>query len=326
MKRWTLFIAICTLSVAMSSTRSLAASAFPPMAGGPQQAMTTSTGIELVWIPPGEFMMGSTSAEKAWAVANGGSPDYVKVEGEKPQSVHIAKGFWMGRTVVTVGQFRQFVDGASFVTEAERKGSAFGPVGSDKLAPISWRTAEGINWKDPKLGVNLKPNHPVCCVSWSDAMAYCVWLTETEKRAGKLPKDMVYRLPTEAEWEYACRGGRKGTRFWWGDKLEAGEGRLNSRGATDGFVTISPVDHFRSRGRNGFGLADMAGNVWQWCLDGYDPAGAHAEPYKGENAKHVYRGGSFQHEVAYTRCAARPGFGPTPNSSNGFRICCGVPR
>jgi formylglycine-generating enzyme required for sulfatase activity len=155
-------------------------------------------------------------------------------------------------------------------------------------------------------------------------MAFCNWLTEVEQKAGRLPHGMVYRLPTEAEWEYAARGGRA-TRFWWGDEVEEGQGRLNWRGTDDGFETLMPVDHFDSGGRNTFGLADMLGNVWEWCLDHYDPGGAHADLYRAQGNRYVMRGGSFLHQVAYNRCAARPGFGPDiPQACTGFRVCCGV--
>jgi formylglycine-generating enzyme required for sulfatase activity len=104
-------------------------------------------------------------------------------------------------------------------------------------------------------------------------MASCEWLNEREAKAGRLPTGYKVRLPAEAEWEYACRAGTR-TKFWWGETKEGGARRLNWSGSSDGFEFVSPVDHYGERGRNQFGLADMLGNVCEWCLDGYDEAGA----------------------------------------------------
>ncbi len=290
-----------------------------------ERTMTTSTGMELVWIPPGEFMMGSTAADKEWASAQKYNPEQLQYEGRTPQRTKIADGFWLGRTEVTIGQWRKFVNASSFVTEAEKKGEAYAPLGPGK----PWKNVKGACWKDLNFGFKLKDDHPVCCIAWDDAAAYCEWLNETEKKANKLPAGAVCRLPTEAEWEYACRAGTQ-TKFWWDDTVQGGKGRLNWRGNEDGFEFVSPVDHFRARGRNKFGVADMLGNVMEWCLDDFDPAGAHGTCYKGSD-KVVIRGGSFGGLVnhscpAANRCSSRFwGYRRSLYANFGFRVCCGIP-
>ncbi|MFA5190642.1 MAG: SUMF1/EgtB/PvdO family nonheme iron enzyme [Verrucomicrobiia bacterium] len=278
--------------------------------------------MDLMGIPPGEFMLGSTKEEQAWAVANGGKAEYIKREGETPRKAAIKQGFWMGRTEVTVGQWKQFVAVTGHASEAEKKGNA---CCYDRVAK-TFTDMEGKSWRDPNFGAAPEDNHPVCCVSWNDAVVFCEWLTERERKAGRLPSGMVVRLPTEAEWEYACRAGTQ-TKFWWGESKEEGEGRLNWNGTADGFPFTSPADHYGARGRNGFGLADMAGNVQEWCLDNYDATGAHEECWKA-GASRVLRGGSFHGLMpALARCACRNSFGPgVSNSSYGFRVVVASPR
>ena len=142
-----------------------------------------------------------------------------------------------------------------------------------------------------------------------------------EKAAGRLPEGLEYRLPTDAEWEYACRGGRPRGNFWWGDELEEGEGRLNISACdllpgrtrawplakapwSDSYPFVSPVDHFGDRGRNGFGLADMCGGVWEVVLDHFDPKGGHEDPvFAKENYRPVCRGGNYFDVPGNARCA-----------------------
>jgi len=152
-------------------------------------------------------------------------------------------------------------------------------------------------------------------------------------------------LPTDAEWEYACRGGRESTIFWWGNDLEDGEGRLNINGNdrlpgrqkgwsraevpwSDGFAFLSPVDHYGQKGRNGFGLADMLGNVWEICLDHWDPKGAHEDVCLDDTPRRVCRGVSFLAIPGFSRCAVRLGLRGHnySDSRDGFRLCLGVPR
>ena len=205
----------------------------------------------------------------------------------------------------------------------------------------------GKSWRDPNFGFPLQDAYPVVCVSWNDGREFCKWLTESQAAAGQLPKGLEYRLPTEAEWEYGCRGGSQESHyFWWGDDLADGEGRLNISAVdflpgrnkiwplanapwSDGFEFVSPVDQFGERGRNGFGLADMCGGVWEVILDHFDPKGGHEELVTvKENPQPVCRGGNYFDVPGNARCAVRLGLHSTSysDSRDGFRICLGVPR
>jgi formylglycine-generating enzyme required for sulfatase activity len=286
------------------------------------QSFFNSAGGEMVYIPPGEFMMGSTPEERAWASQpeNGGArPDRLRREGEQPRPTKIRQGFWMGRTEVTVRQWKQFVDETGYVTNAEKSGSAM--ASSGKVGQNA--TVKGASWRQP--GFPTADDSPASCMSWDDATAFCDWLNQRKVEAKSLPAGYRFRLPTEAEWEYACRGGRQGTKFWWGDSKEDGKGRLNWAGAEDGFEYVSPVDHYGERGRNGFGLADMLGNVNEWCLDSYDFKGAHEEFYAGNSRDRVARGGAYPQDPAANRCACRSFWAKDGCFiNNGFRVCCGV--
>ena len=195
--------------------------------------------LEVVYIPPGEFKMGSTPEEKAWAtgIEGGATPNTEResYEGKQPRPMRVKDGFWIGRTEVSVGQFRRFCDDSGYVTDAEKPGGHTQVFDPDweitaKAPPHPWIPMEGKSWRDPNFGFPLRSVYPVVCVSWNDGKAFCKWLTEKEREAGRLPDGLEYRLPTEAEWAYACRGGRESTAFWWGDDLKDGEGRLQHLG------------------------------------------------------------------------------------------------
>lgn len=290
-------------------------------------------GLTMKWIPPGTFLMGSTRAERDWA----SDPDGGQGEAEwftdepDPTEVFMENGYWMGQTPVTRGMFRNFVEAENYRTEAERAGSGR----SMNIETERWEDAEGVSWKSP--GLEQQEDHPVVYVSWNDAMAFCGWLTRTERTAGRLPEGYEYRLPGEAEWEYAARGGRRdSTRFWWGDDFEDGRGRMNGAGEDklpdqsrwsnhypweDGFVYTSPVDHYGARGRNGFGLADMLGNVWEWCYDGYDPNGPHPVIWQEDTTVRMLRGASYMRPLGSLRVANRGRGQPdAPRPHRGFRI------
>lgn len=199
--------------------------------------ITNRTGMMLRLIPPGEFLMGTTDDEI-----------YATPE-EKPQHlVRLTRPFYMGTTEVTVGQFRRFVDATGYVTEAESDGQgAFVVQGPDptRSPNMVWhRMDEDRVEKDDSL--------PVRSVSWEDARRFCEWLSQSESR--------TYRLPTEAEWEYACRAGTT-TRFSFGDRMDESQaaGRVDRQAGP-----LHPVAEFSP---NPFGLFDMHGNLNEICLD-----------------------------------------------------------
>ncbi|MGP6174276.1 formylglycine-generating enzyme family protein [Corynebacterium sp. A21] len=196
-------------------------------------------------------------------------------DGETPlHQVHLP-GFRMQTTTVTNAQFDEFVQATSYRTTAEQYGesavfyAAFQGQRSDILNQVThvpwWLAVRGADWRHPNgpasdlVGLD---NHPVVHVSWDDAQAYCAW-------AGT-------RLPTEAEWEYSARGGLSGKRLAWGDDLTPGgewncniwQGRFpHENSAEDGHLTTAPVKSYQP---NGYGLWQMAGNVWEWCQDWFD--------------------------------------------------------
>lgn len=313
--------------------------------------------LEVLYIPPGNFMMGSTPEEKIWATGiEGGAQAGTQresFEGQTPRAMKVSQAFWMGRTEVTVGQFRRFVEETGYITDAEKpdgKTQCFNPnwTSYHLSAQIThpWEPMPGKSWRDPNFQFPMREDFPVVCVSWTDAKAFASWLTEHQKAQGRLPEGLVYRLPTEAEWEYACRGGSKESLyFWWGNELADGQGRLNisavdflpdrkqkwplaSAPWSDGFPFVSPVDHYGQQGRNGFGLADMCGGVWEVVLDHFDPTGGHEQLHLAkENYRPVCRGGNYFDVPGNARCAVRLGLaGPHySDSRDGFRICLGKP-
>jgi formylglycine-generating enzyme required for sulfatase activity len=236
----------------------------------------------MVWIPGGEFSMGSEVPDEG--VCTPATRDAVN----DAQPVHRVRvdGFWMDATVVTNDQFAKFVAATGYRTIAEiaptreqfpDAPAEFLVAGSLVFTPTEgpvwlddfrqwWRYVPGASWRHPGgPGSDIvgKGDHPVVQVAYADALAYAKW-------AGK-------RLPTEAEWEFAARGGLAGKTYAWGDELRPGgqwmantyQGLFPVRDTgQDGFVGLAPVARFPA---NGYGLHDMAGNVWQWCSDWYRP-------------------------------------------------------
>ena len=287
--------------------------------------------MKLTLVPSGEFKMGSgESAEATAAFFNKTyGEDLLRADlfkDEHPQHrVRITKPFYLGTYHVTRGQFRQFVADTAYKTDAE-KGEKPGAWGWDPdkkefgfNAKYSWRNA----------GFEQTDEHPVVNVSWNDAVAFCKWLSKKESK--------TYRLPTEAEWEYACRAGTT-TRYYSGDDPETlvKVGNVADAAAkaqfpdwtwtikaNDGYVFTAPVGKFKP---NAFGLYDMHGNAWQWCADWYgaeyyakSPADDPAGPASG-NVR-VLRGGSWLFGTYNSRSAIRFRFAPgDQDSSSGFRV------
>ncbi|MDB5340237.1 MAG: Sulfatase modifying factor 1 precursor [Planctomycetaceae bacterium] len=304
----------------------------------------------MVWIPGGEFTMGSDS-EMAWV-------------DEKPVHRVSVSGFWMDETEVTNKQFAAFVAATEYVTTAEQApvledimqqlppgsptpskellvpGSLVFRESTERVKDLHdvsqwWRWTPGACWKHPEgpeSDLQGRDNHPVTQVSWDDAVAYCQW-------AGK-------RLPTEAEWEFAARGGLDGKLNVWGDEkysedkpqgnIWQGEFPWKNT-AQDGYKRTAPVKSFAP---NGYGLYDVAGNVWEWCADLYradlyelrsgpstivNPAGPETafDPRNPQVPSRSQRGGSFLCNDSYCaryRPSARHGCAPDTGMSHvGFR-------
>lgn len=282
----------------------------PPRPGS--AVLVNSLSQTLIYMEPGELLMGSPQREP------------FHKPGELEHRVRLSRGYWIGRIEVTRGQFATFVARTGYVTDAEKQGWSHGLESDGR-----WRRIDGLSWRDP--GFPQGDNHPAVCVSCADALAFCRWLGQTERRA--------YRLPTEAEWEYACRAGTT-TAYAWGDDPFDKLARANAADAAwtgrvpdsigfpwfDAYVFTSPVAAFPA---NAWGLFDMYGNVSEWCADVYaryadggdqvDPTGPGA--IAGSGAPRVLRGGSFAAPPSDCRAAHRNASKPDASYVTvGFRV------
>jgi formylglycine-generating enzyme required for sulfatase activity len=254
-------------------------------------------------------------------------------DGEGPVHEVQVRSLRVDTFAVSNARFADFVSSTGYETDAERYGWSFvfgGMLPDDfpdtraVAAAPWWRQVHGASWhrpEGPNSSVDDRGDHPVVHVSWNDARAYCEW-------SGT-------RLPTEAEWEYAARGGLVGTAFPWGDDLEpGGQHRMNVFQGTfpahdsgaDGYVGTAPVDAFPP---NGFGLHNVTGNVWEWCADWYDAGyyarSPHTDPRGPERGEaRVMRGGSYLCHLSYCkryRVSARSASEPDSSAGNvGFRV------
>lgn len=273
---------------------------------------TNSVGMKLVLIPPGEFQMGSTDqqVQAALAVAaqiqaDQGTIDRIR-DTERPQHrVVLSKPFLMGVMEVTVGQFAKFVAATKHVTEAERYGfgSSWALTPDDKVTA----TMKTMTWRSPGYPVN--DESPVSQITWNDATAFCAWLSQVEK--------VTYRLPTEAEWEYAGRAGTT-TQYWFGDDVA-----VMSQYEINGGVP-EPVGLKRP---NPFGLFDIHGNVREWCQDGWDAKWYEKSPINDPtgpaSSLRTMRGGFCSVSASHCRSASRNYAPPLLRMSNlGFRVVC----
>ena len=262
--------------------------------------------IEWVNIPAGTFTMGSPITE-------------VDREVNETQHQVTLNAFKMSKYEITVEQFKAFVDATGYATDAD-KGTG-GVSGSYIWTGKKWEAKAGVNWKCDVNG-NILPtaeyNNPVIHVSWNDAKAFADWLG--------------CRLPTEAEWEYACRAGAStgsatGTPFNTGNNLTTDQANYdgnypynnNAKGVCRG--KTMPVGSFA---QNAWGLCDMHGNVWEWCSDWYGdyPTDAQTNPQgPGTGLRHVYRGGCWSNYAQDCRSALRYNLNPDGRNRNiGFRI------
>ncbi len=257
------------------------------------------TGPDLVLIPTGRFQMGSHEHERRQAMAAGSQPSWV--ERETPQHwVGIEQSFALGRYPVTVAQWRQFV------------------------RATDWTSLGETDWTKP--GFAQGDDHPVVGVSWDDAQLYVRWLSEQTGQA--------YRLPSEAEWEYACRAGTK-TAFSFGDTITTDQanydGNFTYNGGPAG-VCREGTSRVGSFPPNPWGLFDMHGNVWEWVQDvvhdnyvGAPPTGRAWED-GGDQGRRILRGGCWLYNPRYLRSALRNGFSAIlSNDVVGFRVARTLP-
>ncbi|MEO6001960.1 MAG: formylglycine-generating enzyme family protein [Opitutus sp.] len=308
----------------------------------------------MAWVPGGEFLMGTTDPTQEICGGN------ETMEDARPIHRVTVNGFWMDVTEVTNEAYARFVAETRYVTVAEMTPRAedFPGAPAELLVPGAvvfvppaaavplddalqwWRYVPGANWRHPEgpqSSIAGREQEPVVHVAYADAEAYARW-------AGK-------RLPTEAEWEFAARGGQASQRYTWGNELNPSgrwmantwQGHFpNENSAGDGFVRTSPVGRFPA---NGYGLKDLAGNVWEWCSDWYRPdtyaqqvnvAGDQAidnpqgpaqgdsfDPQEPGMPKRVQRGGSFlctdQYCTRYMVGSRGKGAADTGSNHVGFR-------
>ena len=287
---------------------------------------------EMVVIPAGSFTMGSSAEEKSWAASHGGSME--AVADEAPQHLVSLPSFALGKYDVTRGEY------AAFVRETRY------PPGDGcgrGRAIFKWEKDAKLNWENP--GQTQTDRDPVVCVSWQDARAYIAWLNRKTDR-GAASANGPYRLPSEAEWEYAARAGTT-TKFYWGDDdsaapvhawFNANSGCQNISGL---FCQHGWTHSVGSKPPNAFGLYDMTGNVWQWTEDCYDNSyadiptdgRANEAPSNDPKAKdgqgnclRVDRGGSWMFPAWLLRPATRER-NPTDyrNDIMGFRVARTLP-
>lgn len=261
--------------------------------------------------------------------AEDGYPD----DGEGPVHEVTLKPFSMATYSVTNREFGKFIKNTGYKTDAEKYDWSFVfagllPDDFEETRGVAqtpwWRQVFGATWnhpEGPQSNLKGRADHPAIHVSWNDAVAYCQWANA--------------RLPTEAEWEFAARGGLKQKRYPWGDEREPnGIHKMNvwqgdfpaNNTKEDGFYATAPVDSF---GSNGYGLFNITGNVWEWCSDWFDPNFYKNSPKKNpvgpqHGNRKVMRGGSFLCHDSYCfryRVDARSSNEPDASTSNlGFRI------
>jgi formylglycine-generating enzyme required for sulfatase activity len=250
----------------------------------------------MVLVRGGTFTMGCTSEQGSECESD-----------EKTSHQVTLRDFYLGQYEVTVREFKAFIDATNYRTDAEKEGNSYIWDGS------KWEKKDGVNWRHDISG-NLRSssdyNHPLIHVSWNDAVAYCEWL------AGKTGKK--YRLPTEAEWEYAARGGLQSKHYKYAGSDELGDVAWYNENSG---MKTHPVGGKRP---NELGIYDMSGNVWEWCQDWYgdyssasqtNPSGASTGSYR------VDRGSSWIDTARYCRVSAREGSAPARRYYGlGFRL------
>ena len=276
------------------------------------------TGIDFTWIPGGRFLQGQSETERKALLHQLGDEKYTELyKKELPRHKVIVDGFWMGIFPVTRGQFRVFKRESGYQTISEKEG--FG-VGWDEENNEVMQL-KGINWDNP--GFEQDDRHPVVHISWDDAKAMTSWLSTQHQEDG------IYRLPTEAEWEYACRAGSQSP-FYFGKTIRTDQacfsGNKNDESsAVEARRSTTRVDAFASHA-NPFGLCDMHGNVWEWCEDCFGAYSWSPEVnpicLTNKSNLRVLKGGSWEEDDPINlRSAMRPNLPRDVRScSIGFRI------
>jgi formylglycine-generating enzyme required for sulfatase activity len=296
---------------------------------------SNSVGARMILLPPGEYSMGETGEDIDEAVQQARRQKmhtgFINaIRASRPQHlVRLTRPFYVSSHEITVSQFAKFVEALRYQTEAEkdgRGGLTFDP------AKQEWSRNLALTWKNPAFAQT--PSHPVVLVSWNDATSFCVWLSGKEGR--------VYRLPTEVEWEYACRAGTT-SRWQTGDDPQDLQRSANLADARllkefpraqvmpwdDGFGFTAPVGRYQA---NAFGLFDMHGNVLEWCQDWYDPKYYERSPSvdppgPASGKDRVLRGGAWCLPAILARSGGHDGFdAPSERSPyTGFRVVCEAP-
>lgn len=265
---------------------------------------------EMVVIPAGSFVMGSPESEDG------------RADDEGPMHRVKVASFALGKTEITRGQFAAFVKKTNYNS-------------GDKCLTLEGGKVEERSGGWRELHYSQGDNYPIGCINWNDAQAYTQWLS---RKTGK-----QYRLPTEAEWEYAARGNTSTARYWGENPDEAcayantadktaqaqiqGASSWTVHQCSDSFVYTAPVGSFKA---NAFGLNDMLGNAWEWTADSYHnsyaAAPADGSAWQGDGVKRVLRGGSWNNGPRNVRAAVRNGYKPALRFSFfGFRLARKLP-
>jgi sulfatase modifying factor 1 len=280
-------------------------------------------GMTLCLVPPGTFTIGSRADEPGH---NASGYDETQCQ------VTLTHPFYLSKHETTVGQFRRFVDAEKYVTDGEKNGG-----GNAHDAVAVWKHRPGTMWLKPGYAgpFELTDEHAVVHVSHTDAKAFCAWLNRS------VPQIWSYDLPTEAQWEWACRAGSS-ARYWWGSDEDT-TGQVANVGdralkrvhpewprtimaMDDGFAFAAPVGRYRP---NAFGLHDMLGNVWEFCSTRYGPYPKEAATDPGDldpKRGFAVRGGGWSNIAADARCSSRNADPPHFCHSNlGFRVALQIP-
>jgi len=265
----------------------------------PKPITTNAIEPDMVFVQGGNFIMGSKKDEP------NGQDD------EKPRREVQVSSFYMGKYEVTYGEFKTFVNETNYKTDAEKGDGSFISTGS------TWTKKPGVNWRHDAQGVARdidEKRHPVIHVSWNDAQAYIRWLNQNTGKS--------YRLPTEAEWEYAAKGGAKGQGYLYSGSNSIGLVAWYNENSGN---KTHPVGQKQA---NELGIFDMTGNVCEWCQDWYDASYYAGRPEldvdpqgAASTQMRVYRGGHFGHSSAFCHVARRRGYGPGLRDGYlGFRL------